>query len=83
MRVIEARLRVTETGGTDYVTMGYFVWDDENLAGKFPRVQPAPSLPWQKKAGAILAILQRLARMTAPNTFDGSKALRTTLVCRN
>lgn len=76
MRILEARLRVMGIGGRDYVTMGYFVWDEEELAGKLPRVQLAPSFPLQRDSGTVLAMLQRLARMTAPNTFDGLKALR-------
>jgi len=75
VRVLEARFHPLAIEDPSFVLVGHLVWSDD-CGGESPTVRPSASLMLEKAPATILSKLRHLVSISAPNSFEQLKALR-------
>lgn len=75
MRVLQARFHPERREASDFVVVGHVVWDEDDARGRAV-VQPSPALIVAGSPAVMLAKLQYLVALTAPESFERLLALK-------
>jgi hypothetical protein len=75
MRVLEARFHPDQNATRDFVVVGHVVWNEDAPTSQ-PQIRPARSTLSSRAPDAMLAKLQYLVEITAPQSFQALQGLK-------